>query len=336
LVKSHWSETFILIIVEIKELRNGVGKMIIDVQNLVKRYKELTALNHVNLQVQPGEILGLVGPNGSGKSTLINCILALLKYDRGEIKIFDQPLTPNNYAVKSRIGIVPQEIAVFPELTVQENISYYCGLYIHDHQELTTKVQQAIELVGLKDFVKFYPKQLSGGLARRLNIACGIAHQPELIFLDEPTVAVDPQSRNHILESIKYLNKQGATIVYTTHYMEEVELLCDHIVILDQGQIIAQGTTEELKAMVKNHEKVLLNIPLLTSVQVQTIQQLPAIQQVSYQNQQLEITSADLEQTMLPLLEYLQQEKIVYANIHTQQVSLNDVFLTITGRQLRD
>ncbi|MBA1434738.1 ABC transporter ATP-binding protein [Bombilactobacillus bombi] len=310
--------------------------MIIDVQNLVKRYDKLTALNHVDLQVQPGEILGLLGPNGSGKSTMINCILALLQYDRGDIKVFDQPMTANSYALKQRIGIIPQEIAVFEELTVQENISYYCGLYVHDRQELKVKVQQAIELVGLEDFIKFYPKQLSGGLARRLNIACGIAHQPELIFFDEPTVAVDPQSRNHILQSIKQLNQQGATIVYTTHYMEEAEFLCKRIVILDHGQVIAQGTPTELKDMVKANEKIILEVPLLTAAQQQVLQQLPAIQHIDYQNQSLTVTSKDLEQTLLPLLECLKQQKIVYANIHTQQISLNDVFLTITGRQLRD
>ncbi|BDR58043.1 ABC transporter ATP-binding protein [Xylocopilactobacillus apicola] len=310
--------------------------MIIDVQNLVKRYRELTALNHVDLQVQEGDILGLLGPNGSGKSTMINCILSLLSYDRGEIKVFDQTMKPDSYAIKERIGIVPQELAFFKELTVQENISYYCGLYLKDRAQVAKNVDQTIELVGLQDFTKFYPKQLSGGLARRLNIACGIAHQPELIFLDEPTVAVDPQSRNRILESIKELNKNGATIVYTTHYMEEVEFLCNRIVILDHGSVIAQGSADELKAMVKANEKIVITVPMITSEQQADLLKLPAVQELNYADQSLEITSGDLEQTMLPVLEYLQQAKVAYADLHTKEVTLNDVFLTITGRELRD
>ena len=279
--------------------------MIIDVHNLVKRYHELTALNHVDLKVEKKEILGLLGPNGSGKSTMINCILSLISYDLGEIKVFDQIMKPDSYEIKKRIGIVPQEIAFFQELTVQENISYYCGLYIKDRNQVKKNVNNVIELVGLEDFMKFYPKQLSGGLARRLNIACDVAHQE-------------------------------ATIVYTTHYVEEVELLCNRIVILDHGSIIAQGSAEELKEMVKANEKIIMTIPLLTSQQQQQLFNQPAVQEINYSDFQLEITSTDLRQTMLPMLEYLESKKINYGNLHTKEVTLNDVFLTITGRKLRD
>lgn len=199
--------------------------MVVKVNNLVKRYNELLALDHFNLEVKEGEIFGLLGSNGSGKSTSINCILSLLKYDKGEIRIFNKPMTPDAYDIKKDIGVVMQEVAVFEELTVYENIDYFCGLYIKDKLKRKALVEEAIEFVALKDFKKFYPKKLSGGLLRRLNIACGIAHKPKLIILDEPTVAVDPQSRNNILTGIKKLNEQGATIIYTTHYMEEVEQL---------------------------------------------------------------------------------------------------------------
>ncbi len=231
---------------------------VIEVCRLTKTYKNpknhqtLKAVNDLSFDVREGEILGLLGPNGSGKSTTINCLLSLLKFDKGTIKIFGETMSPSAYNLKRQIGVVFQEVAVFEELRAQDNIDFFCGLYVKDKAERAKCVDTAIKLVGLEDFRKFYPKQLSGGLLRRLNIACGIAHKPKLIFLDEPTVAVDPQSRQHILDNIETLRKRGATVVYTTHYMEEVEQLCDRIIILDKGKIIASGTNSELKKLVKN------------------------------------------------------------------------------------
>lgn len=220
---------------------------IIEIKNLTKEYKQLKAIDDLSFEVKEGEILGLLGPNGSGKSTTINCILSLLNFKNGSIKIFGKEMRPDSYDIKSKIGVIFQEVAVFEELTVYDNIDYFCGLYIKDKKIRKQYIEEAIELVGIEEFKKFYPKQLSGGLLRRLNIACGIAHKPKLIFLDEPTVAVDPQSRNNILDGIKKLRDNGATIVYTTHYMEEVEILCDRIIILDKGKILASGTSDELK-----------------------------------------------------------------------------------------
>lgn len=222
---------------------------VLEIKNLTKKYKELTAINNISFDIKKGEILGLLGPNGSGKSTTINCILSLLNFNTGEIKLFGKEMKPDAYDIKRKIGVVFQDVAVFDELTVYENIDYFCGLYIKDKSTRKKYVEEAIVFVGLEDFKKFRPKKLSGGLLRRLNIACGIAHKPQLIFLDEPTVAVDPQSRNAILEGIKKLRDNGATICYTTHYMEEVEILCDRIIIIDKGEIIAQGTQKELKKL---------------------------------------------------------------------------------------
>lgn len=239
---------------------------VIEVSHLTKEYKNLKAIDDLSFNVYQGEILGLLGPNGCGKSTTINSILSLLKYQEGFIKVFGKEMEPDSYDLKAKIGIIFQEVAVFDELNVYDNINYFCGLYIRDKKQRKQYVDDAISLVGLNDFKKFLPKQLSGGLLRRLNIACGIAHKPKLIFLDEPTVAVDPQSRNHILDGIKKLRDQGATIVYTTHYMEEVEILCDRIIILDKGKIIAQGTSDELKKEANIEEKIERVGPTLNDV----------------------------------------------------------------------
>ena len=229
--------------------------MVVNVKKLVKRYDDLIALDHLSFSVKEGEVFGLLGPNGSGKTTAINCILSLLKYDKGEIEIFNKPMSPTAYDIKRDIGIVMQNVAVYEELTVYENIDYFCGLYINDKILRKDYVEDAIKFVGLEDYKKFTPKKLSGGLLRRLNIACGIAHKPKLIILDEPTVAVDPQSRNKILEGIEEMNRQGATVIYTSHYMEEVEQICSRILIIDKGKAVATGTKEELKEMITLGEK---------------------------------------------------------------------------------
>ncbi|KPG69499.1 ABC transporter ATP-binding protein [Enterococcus sp. RIT-PI-f] len=310
--------------------------MMIEINQLVKRYDTLVALNHVDLQVAEGEILGLLGPNGSGKTTAIHCMLSLLRFDKGSIQLFGQKMTADNYAVKARIGIVPQEIAVFEELTVYENIDYFCGLYVPDKKKRQSLISEVVALVGLETFTSFYPHALSGGLKRRLNIACGIAHKPDLIFLDEPTVAVDPQSRNKILESIKALNQSGATIVYTTHYMEEVELLCDRIVIMDQGQVIAKGTKDELKDMVRTSDRLTIDIPFLPEEVHKKIKAQLSFEDMHYVDGVLSVTSTHLKDDLLPILTILQEANLTYGKISTKEATLNDVFLEITGKALRD
>ena len=234
--------------------------MVVKIENLVKRYGDLLALDHFELEVKEGEIFGLLGPNGSGKTTAILCMLALLKFSKGSIELFGKEMRPDSYDIKRDIGIIMQNVAVYEELTVYENIDYFCGLYVSDKSERRALVEEAISFVGLEDFRKFYPKKLSGGLLRRLNIACGIAHKPKLIILDEPTVAVDPQSRNKILEGIVELNRQGATIIYTSHYMEEVEQICSRVAIMDKGKVIASGTSAELKSMIRTGEKITIEL----------------------------------------------------------------------------
>lgn len=311
-------------------------KNVIEVKNLTKEYKQLRAIDDLSFTVREGEILGLLGPNGSGKSTTINCLLSLLKFNSGNIKIFGQDMMPDAYEIKRNIGVVFQDVAVFDELTVYDNINYFCGLYIADKKLRNQYVEDAITLVGLENYKKFYPKQLSGGLLRRLNIACGIVHKPKLIFLDEPTVAVDPQSRNNILDGIKSLRDQGATIVYTTHYMEEVEIICDRVIILDKGKIIASGTIDELKALANIEEKVTLEVIDLDLKYLDEIKKLKHVDDISYSNNILIITYTKGKNNLVDLIDFLKLNKINYTKIFSERPTLNDVFLYLTGKELRD
>lgn len=310
--------------------------MMVRVEQLVKRYGSLLALDYFNLEVEEGEIFGLLGPNGSGKTTAILCMLALLHYSKGSVYLFDQKMTPDAYDLKRNIGIITQNVAVFDELTVRENIGYFCGLYVQDKKQRRALVDEAIDFVELQAFSRFYPKKLSSGLLRRLNIACGIAHRPKLIFMDEPTVGVDPQSRNKILEGILTLNRQGATILYTSHYMEEVEQICSRVAIMDNGRVIASGTCDELKDMIRTGEKITIEVSNLNPEIASDIARLPGILSAKIQNQHLYIVSERKRNTLDLILDDLKNHQIDYGELFCELPTLNDVFLEITGKQLRD
>ena len=323
--------TTLRVIVYLEEI-----EMIIEVKNLVKKYAGKTAVNHLDLQIEEGIIYGLLGPNGAGKSTTINCMLGLLKSDEGSIKILGEEMNSNNLKLKANIGVIPQNVAVFEELTVYENVDFFCGLYIKDKNKRKKLVEEAIEFVGLTEYKKFIPKKLSGGLLRRLNIACGIAHKPKIVFMDEPTVAVDPQSRNNILEGVLKLKEQGSTIIYTSHYMEEVEQICTRIAIMDHGRVIASGTTEELKKMIKTGETISVEAILLEEKHLQDIRNLPHVFDVHYENQILTLRCTGAQHNLIRLLNYLQSQDITFGRVFSELPTLNDVFLEITGKQLRD
>ncbi|MDR0365807.1 MAG: ABC transporter ATP-binding protein [Bifidobacteriaceae bacterium] len=309
---------------------------VVEVEDLVKRYKEVVALDHFDLRIAQGEIFGLLGPNGSGKTTAINCILQLLTYSKGSVKLWGEPMTPTSYDLKRRIGIVPQQVAVMAELTVRENIDYFCSLYVAQAERRRELVDQAIAFVGLGEFASFRPKKLSGGLARRLNIACGIAHQPELIFFDEPTVAVDPQSRNAILEGIRGLARDGATIVYTSHYMEEVEQLCTRIMIMDHGRSVAVGTAAELKAATGIGERVEVELDIADDAALAAILNLPNTQQATLEGSTLRVDCARGSQNLGDVLGALDAVGVGYGRVYSEPPTLNDVFLELTGTELRD
>lgn len=309
---------------------------VIKIENLVKRYHDLIALDHFNLEIKEGEIFGLLGPNGSGKTTAINCLLSLLAYDKGTVEVFGKEIKPDSYDIKKDIGVVMQEVAVFDELTVYENIDYFCGLYIKDKKKRKEYVKEAIAFVGLEDFQKFRPKKLSGGLLRRLNIACGIAHKPKLIIFDEPTVAVDPQSRNRILEGIVDLNAKGATVIYTSHYMEEVEEICTRIAILDKGKNLAIGTNQELKNMIKNTEKITIEAPFVAPEHITALQDFEHVYSVVYDEGKLVLSYSGGKHNLIQILDYFKTHDMAFGRVFSELPTLNDVFLEITGKELRD
>lgn len=309
---------------------------VVKIENLVKRYKELIALDHFNIEIKEGEIFGLLGPNGSGKTTAINCLLSLLTFDKGTIEIFGENMTPTNYKTKREIGVIMQNVAVFDELTVYENIDYFCGLYINDKATRKQYVQEALDFVDLKSFTKFYPKKLSGGLLRRLNIACGIAHKPKLIILDEPTVAVDPQSRNKILEGIQELNRNGATIIYTSHYMEEVEQICTRIGIIDKGKNIAIGTKDELKKMIRNTETITIELLNIEPKVIELIKSTKYVYEASFSDDKLTVKCSGGKHNLMKVLEILSENDVAFGRVYSELPTLNEVFLEITGKALRD
>ena len=245
-------------------------------------------------------------------------------------------MTVDSYDIKQEIGIIMQNVAVFEQMTVYENIDYFCGLYVKDKATRQKLVKEAIDFVGLADYVKMFPKKLSGGLLRRLNIACGIAHKPKLIILDEPTVAVDPQSRNNILEGIQELNRQGSTVIYTSHYMEEVEQICTRIAIIDHGRVIAEGSSEALKDLIKVGETITIDDIVLEEADIAAIHSLPHVLDLTYQGQTLVIRCTGSQHNLVRILAHLQEAGMTFGRVLSELPTLNDVFLEITGKQLRD
>ncbi|WP_214777731.1 ABC transporter ATP-binding protein [Exiguobacterium sp. s22] len=308
---------------------------IISLDHVTKRFGNTVALNDLSLNVEAGELFGLLGPNGAGKTTAISVMLNLYEADSGSIHIFGKAMPKDELAIKRRVGIVPQHVSVYDQLTVYENIQFFAELYGFSPKEAKQKTEAALHFVELDAHQKKRPPELSGGLLRRLNIACGIVHEPELIFMDEPTVAIDPQSRNTILENIRELNRRGATIIYTSHYMEEVELLCDRIAIVDEGKIIAEGTQDELKDRVMTLETARIKVDALTPNLLERLDALEHVQKVEYEEPYIEV-SLDKDTPLAPLLETLHQEHVHFTSITVDRPSLNTVFLALTGKTLRE
>lgn len=310
--------------------------MIIEVKHLIKRYKDVLAVDNINLSIEEGEIFGLLGPNGAGKTTTINILTGLSKADHGDISIFGRDFKTNEMEIRKNLGMVPQEIAVFDDLTAYENLYYFGRLYGLKGKVLKDSIANALEFTGLSDKRDQYPKSYSGGMKRRLNIACAIVHNPKLIIMDEPTVGIDPQSRNHILNSVRELNKTGATIIYTSHYMEEVEEICTRIVIMDHGRIIAKGTKEELKSMVDIDEKVIVELSAVNFSIIDSLKKLQGVKDCDVSGKQLTIISKKQSRNLGRIIDSITDYGTEILSLNVEKPNLENVFLTLTGRTLRD
>ncbi|WP_105615346.1 ABC transporter ATP-binding protein [Vallitalea okinawensis] len=309
---------------------------IIKINDLTKKYGNTIAVDHMNLEIRRGDIFGLLGPNGAGKSTTINMICGLLKMDQGNIHIDGINIKDNPLEAKKYLGLVPQEIAFYDTLTAYENIAFFGKLSGLKGTLLKERTNEALEFVGLTEKARNYPKEFSGGMKRRLNIACSIVHHPKIIIMDEPTVGIDPQSRNNILESVKKLNQMGSTIVYTSHYMEEVENLCNQIAIMDHGRVIANGSKEELRKIVNDNEKIIIDCLNLNYNLVEDLKKLHGIKSVDTKDHLLEIIAQNVQSVLQDVFFIISKNNVQIREIQLTTPDLETVFLSLTGRKLRD
>lgn len=311
---------------------------ILEVKDIKKYYKENKAVNGLSFNLYKGEILGFLGPNGAGKSTTINILSTILKHDEGEIKFFGTNIKDNKKWIKSQLGIVPQELAIFEEISAYKNVEFFTSLYGVSGKNLKNAVLEALKMVGLEDKKDSKPITFSGGMKRRLNIACAIAHKPKILILDEPTVGIDPQSRNHILESIKKLRDNGTTIIYTTHYMEEVEEIADRVVIMDKGTKISEGTILELMESYRNTRVYKISIDPINNdnFKYNFLYEIEGIQKVEVTGNCFSITTIKEIENLDKIILSLIERNIKISHITSEEGNLEMVFLKLTGRKLRD
>lgn len=309
---------------------------VLELKNLTKKFADFIAVDNISLAINEGEIFGFLGANGAGKSTTINMIAGLLRFNDGEITILGKNIAKNSRFAKMNIGIVPQDLAIYEDLTAAENVRFFAGLYGLRGEKLNERVNEALTFVGLSDKHKDYPKNFSGGMKRRLNIACAIAHRPKLIIMDEPTVGIDPQSRNYILQSVRKLNEMGCTIIYTSHYMEEVEEICTRIAIIDHGKVIAEGTKDQLIAIITNTKDVWIEVKSTERINSEQLKEISGVKSVKIEENFIKINS-DIEVNNLnKIIQHLINNTIEITSLEEKEPNLETVFLTLTGRNLRD
>ena len=309
---------------------------VLEIKNLTKKFGDFIAVDNMSLAIQEGEIFGFLGSNGAGKSTTINMISGLLRTNSGEIKILGKNIASESKFAKMNIGIVPQDLAIYEDMTAYENVRFFAGLYGLRGAELKERSEEALEFVGLLDKQKSYPKNFSGGMKRRLNIACAIAHRPKLIIMDEPTVGIDPQSRNYILTSVRKLNDMGCTVIYTSHYMEEVEEICSRIAIVDHGKVIAEGTKEQLKALITDTKDIWVEVKNTENLDESPLKQISGVHSVAVEENVVKINSQSEVNNLNQIIQYFMNEGMEIRSLKEQAPNLETVFLTLTGRNLRD
>lgn len=309
---------------------------VIEIRDLVKKYEDNIAIDNINLKIEEGEIYGVLGPNGAGKSTTISIICSLLHPTSGEIKVLGEDIRKYSLKVRRHLGLVPQNIAIYSDFTAYENVKFFGELYGLRGRELKEAVEDSLEFTGLLDVKNKKAKDFSGGMLRRLNIACAIIHKPKILIMDEPTVGIDPQSRNHIMQSVKELNKKGVTIVYTTHYMEEAEALCSKIAIIDQGKIIVEGTKEELKDMVSDKRTLNIGLEDIYKINIESLKNVEGVLDISINENKLIITSSKEVNNLDKIIKVISDQELKITDLGFKEITLETVFLSLTGKKLRD
>lgn len=304
--------------------------------DLRRRFGDVEAVRGVSFHIDAGETYGLLGPNGAGKTTAISMVAGLLTRDGGEVTVDGMAMNPKAVAPRAAVGLVPQDLAIYPDLTATENLEFFGRLYGMGGKPLATRVAEVLELIGLSDRARDRSKEFSGGMKRRLNIGIGLLHQPKLLILDEPTVGVDPQSRHAIIESIEQLSRQGMAVLYTTHYMEEAERLCDRVGIIDQGQIKAEGTQRELVQMVGQKDKVTIDgTGPLAAVRDRLAAEL-GVFEASIESERIELLVKDAAGALPRLLTTASEAGMSITGVSVAEPNLEAVFLHLTGKALRD
>ncbi len=309
----------------------------LELVDLSKKFKQFYAVKNLNMFIEKGEIVGLLGPNGAGKSTAISILSSLIEPTTGDVRFKNSSIIKSPGPIRDVIGMVPQEIALYDDLTAEENLQFFGRIYRLSGVELKQKIDEVLELIGLSDRRKDVVKKFSGGMKRRLNIGVALLHNPELIIMDEPTVGIDPQSRNYILETVKRLNREKEmTVLYTSHYMEEVEFLCDRIYIMDQGNLIASGTNEEIKRILSAEKTIEIKSDRINEFFVQSLRNDATINSVTEGEKAVTIIVPRETKAFGTILKYAEEAEIELNSVDVQEATLEDVFLHLTGRALRD
>lgn len=309
---------------------------LIEIKNVSKNYGNLKAVDDVSLNINEGEIFGLLGPNGAGKSTLISMLCTLLPLDSGEVLVNNSSLRKSAVEIKKMLGLVPQEIALYPTLTAKENLMFWGRMYGIGGKLLRERVDEALEIAGLKDRAKEVIESYSGGMKRRINIAAALLHHPKIVIMDEPTVGIDPQSRNHILETVIKLNKEGMTVIYTSHYMEEVEFLCSRIAIMDHGKVIASGSKEDLQKLVGSNDTINISMNNMKTDVERELRKIEGVINLNISEGNLSIAVQSVDAVLAKVVSTLDEHKCKIQTIDIKQPNLESVFLHLTGRALRD